>query len=228
MSKSLDGTQLATFLLLGEDASACEIRAPQTASLGKLLRIAEGQTKAKVLFLADAKGVASIPMSDRKEVLSLESSAPPGFVAEVKAAEGSSIEPTVVIQVQAKFGGAMNAELGRRKEQVSALLDEMNELFAAAEYQSRMRSCADRQELLKEVKSVQFRVLPKYGMEASEKGTMIMATWISVVQSLEGLQSKVDLSMEMSGIKNLGKLPATRKGVAQAPQGNSKRIASKA
>lgn len=229
VSKALEEAQLATFLLWGEDGSGCEIRAPQTASLGRLLRIAESQTKTKVQFSMGAKGVASIPMSDRKEVLGLESSAPYGFTIDVKFAEGSRIEPTVVIEVQAKFGlpGAMNSELARRKEQVSALLDEMNELFADSGYQSRVRSCGDRQELLKEIKAVQFGVLPKYGIEASEKGTMVMATWISVVQHLEGLQKKVDYSMEMSGVKNLGKLPASSTGLA-APMSSPKRIASKA
>lgn len=55
---------------------------------------------------------------------------------------------------------------------------------------------------------MQFEVLPKYGIEASEKGTSIMAVWIGSVQKgLKDVEEKVALSMHLSRVAYAATLP---------------------
>ncbi|CAJ1329619.1 unnamed protein product [Effrenium voratum] len=54
--------------------------------------------------------------------------------------------------------------------------------LACMRYQKAVESCEDRRSLLKETRHIQFEVLPKFGIEASEKGTSIMAAWIGAAQ----------------------------------------------
>eukprot|EP00913_Durusdinium_trenchii_P019238 g18080.t1 len=81
-------------------------------------------------------------------------------------------------------------------------------------YQKAVELCEDRRSLLKEARSVQFEVLPKYGIEASEKGTSIMAAWIGSVQMQNGIkdvEEKVGLSMHLSRMAYSAKLPLVKK-----------------
>eukprot|EP00435_Cladocopium_sp_Y103_P022324 s52_g5.t1 len=81
----------------------------------------------------------------------------------------------------------------------------------ALRYQQASEACEDRRSLLKETRNVQFKVLPKYGIEATEKGTSIMAAWIgSVQQGIRDIEEKVALSMHLSRVLYISKLPLVK------------------
>merc|ERR1712060_31095 len=119
---------------------------------------------------------------------------------------------TAIMNVSAKFKNKnndlnVNKRLLERIEQVTKLLDEMNELFAKESYQEEVKKCTDRRGVMRTARSVHFKVLPEYGIEATEKGTAMMASWISCVQQHRPIQERVDKSMDISGVKNMILLP---------------------
>ncbi|CAE7248824.1 unnamed protein product [Symbiodinium sp. CCMP2592] len=84
-------------------------------------------------------------------------------------------------------------------------------------YQKAAEGCEDRRSLLKETRNVQFEVLPKYGIEATEKGTSIMAAWISSAQNgIKDVEDKVAASMHLSRIAYASKLPLAKNKAKEA------------
>ncbi|CAE8584514.1 unnamed protein product, partial [Polarella glacialis] len=199
----------ATFILWGSEGGV-ELRAPKGTSVGRLLRLAELEGMS-VQFSQETQAVIIQPMSNRCETVSIDQTVPLSFFQELKDAEGSDLQATAVLRVAAKFSSShqsnLNSVLRRRQEQVGELLDEMNQLFGEPGYQRSVRACEDKRGVIKEAKKVQFQVLPKYGIEANDKGLALMATWIATVQHLGDLQAKVDRSMDISFFMHMGKLP---------------------
>lgn len=80
---------------------------------------------------------------------------------------------------------------------------------------------------MKETRNVQFKVLPKYGIEATEKGTSIMAAWIgSVQQGIKDIEEKVALSMHLSRVLYISKLPLVKSKATLAEEEASTRSQS--
>eukprot|EP00413_Alexandrium_margalefii_P015608 CAMPEP_0204540984 /NCGR_PEP_ID=MMETSP0661-20131031/17893_1 /ASSEMBLY_ACC=CAM_ASM_000606 /TAXON_ID=109239 /ORGANISM="Alexandrium margalefi, Strain AMGDE01CS-322" /LENGTH=212 /DNA_ID=CAMNT_0051547653 /DNA_START=8 /DNA_END=642 /DNA_ORIENTATION=- len=103
---------------------------------------------------------------------------------------------------------SLNKTLYQRYRNVIQMLEEMNAGFDVPAYQERAFTCASRRELTEHVRKVQYAVLPKFGMEAAEKGTVIMTAFINSVQRLPDVQYLVDRSMELSCVKLMQQLPA--------------------
>jgi hypothetical protein len=114
----------------------------------------------------------------------------------------------VLILRNGKFAnGLRNAKLEERVQKVSNLLDDVNELFANTEYQVNVRNCIDRRSVIKMARSVQYEVLPKYGFTANEKGTVVMAMFTSSAALGPGMHEKIERSMRLSYVGQVGHLP---------------------
>ncbi|CAE7038396.1 unnamed protein product [Symbiodinium sp. KB8] len=216
----------ATYVLWGQEGG-CEIRAPFGTCLGRLLRLVETQGRMTVEFKPDVVGIVKQAMGPRTEPLTLERSVPMDMYQEVKVGDGAKLEVTAIIRVMAKFSGgsssvggfSLNAPLAMRVDQVCKLLDEVNHAFSQPEYQKAAEGCEDRRSLLKETRNIQFEVLPKYGIEATEKGTSIMAAWISSAQNgIKDVDDKVAASMHLSRIAYASKLPLAKNKAKEALQ----------
>ncbi|CAJ1421881.1 unnamed protein product, partial [Effrenium voratum] len=86
-------------------------------------------------------------------------------------------------------------------------------------YQKAVESCEDRRSLLKETRHIQFEVLPKFGIEASEKGTSIMAAWIGAAQGgIKEVEAKVAASMHLSRVAYIAKLPLVKNKATPEPE----------
>mmetsp|Transcript_41618 Transcript_41618/g.99111 ORF Transcript_41618/g.99111 Transcript_41618/m.99111 type:complete len:845 (+) Transcript_41618:33-2567(+) len=214
----------ATYVLWGQEGG-CEIRAPFGTCLGRLLRLVETQGRMTVEFKPDVVGIVKQAMGPRTEPLTLERSVPMDMYQEVKVGDGAKLEVTAIIRVMAKFSGgsssvggfSLNAPLATRVDQVCKLLDEVNHAFSQPEYQKAAEGCEDRRSLLKETRNIQFEVLPKYGIEATEKGTSIMAAWISSAQNgIKDVDDKVAASMHLSRIAYASKLPLAKNKAKEA------------
>lgn len=214
----------ATYVLWGQEGG-CEIRAPFGTCLGRLLRLVETQGRMTVEFKPDVVGIVKQAMGPRTEPLTLERSVPMDMYQEVKVGDGAKLEVTAIIRVMAKFSGgsssvggfSLNAPLAMRVDQVCKLLDEVNHAFSQPEYQKAAEGCEDRRSLLKETRNIQFEVLPKYGIEATEKGTSIMAAWISSAQNgIKDVDDKVAASMHLSRIAYASKLPLAKNKAKEA------------
>lgn len=214
-----DETMQATYILWGE-SGGCEVQAPFGTCLGRLLRLASQCMT--VEYKQDVMAEVKQAMGPKTEFLSADRCPPMELYQEVKLPEGSGMQVTAILRVQARFsngsstinGFSLNAPLATRVQEVCKLLDEVNLGFSKPEYQKAVELCEDRRSLLKEARSVQFEVLPKYGIEASEKGTSIMAAWIGSVQMQNGIkdvEEKVGLSMHLSRMAYSAKLPLVKK-----------------
>lgn len=111
-----------------------------------------------------------------------------------------------------KFKSGLHPSLAARCKQVSHMLDDMNQLFSRQEYQDQVRKQVDRKGVTQMVKEVQFAVMPKYGVAATDKGVFAMQalTGIGIMGSKE-IQKKADDSMEFSYMIESFKLPAMTK-----------------
>jgi len=214
---------VVTFVLWGNQGG-CEIRAPYGTCLGRLLRLAEMEDGISVEFTKETKAVSWGYGGRRQDELRLHDCCSASNFSEVKAAEGPELHVTVVLTVQANFRNEKHpSNLGpvllRRVEQISSLLSEMNSMFQDDAYQEQAHRCTNRRDLMQLLRTVQFVVLPKYGIEASEKGTLIMAAWIGSAQHVPEVQHQVDKSMELSHAAKMSYLPAVEKPKAKEPQG---------
>lgn len=202
-----------TFILWGEEGGV-EFQAPYGTCLGRLLRMAESEDGVEVEFSKETKAYTRNPMwGSMGDTVKLDRPVPVSGFSELKAAEGPTMQATAMLFVAAKFKNPnhphnLNPLLAKRVEQVSMLLDDMNALFKEETYQEEVKKCTDRRGVMKMAKSVHFQVLPKYGIEASDKGTAFMASWIGSGQNVWDVQGKVDLSMELSYVKQMSHLPA--------------------
>ncbi|CAE7282589.1 unnamed protein product [Symbiodinium natans] len=217
-------TMQATYVLWGVEGG-CEIRAPFGTCLGRLLRLVETQGRMTVDFKPDVVGIVKQAMGPRTEPITLEKSVPMDMYQEVKLGEGSKLEVTAILRVMAKFSGgsssvggfSLNAPLAKRVDQVCKLLDEVNTAFSQPEYQKAAESCEDRRSLLKETRNIQFEILPKYDIEATDKGTSIMAAWISSAQNgIKDVDDKVIASMHLSRMAYASKLPLAKNKAKEA------------
>jgi len=221
-----DESMQATCILRG-DGGACEFRAPFGTCLGRLLRLAQRQVGMNFSWTQDLTAHAVQTMGSKSEKITADRSIPIDLYQEVKRGEGDGIEVMAILIVDAKISGGsnsvatdgynLNPALAKRLEQVSNLLDEMNLLFSDPAYQAAVRKCEDKKSVIAKARAVQFKVLPKYGIEASERGTAVMASWIGAVQSL-GLQQKVDASMHLSYFSHMAHLPLVKAATSVAPQ----------
>jgi len=227
-------TMQATYILWGVNGG-CEFQAPFGTCLGRLLRLAQSLTGMKLEYAQDVKAEVKQVMGPKTEILTAERSVPMELYQEVKLSEGSEMQVTAIMRVQANFsdgsttvsGFNLNAPLAKRVDQVCKLLDEVNSGFGKTEYQQAAEACEDRRSLLKEARSVQFKVLPKYGIEATEKGTSIMAAWIgSVQQGIKDVEEKVALSMHLSRVLYISKLPLVKSKATPAEEEVSTRSQS--
>jgi len=218
-------TMQATYILWGTD-SGCEIKAPFGTTLGRLLRLAQCQGGMTVDFKQGVVAEVRQAMGAKTEVLTTERSVSIDMYQEIKLGEGSETQVTAIMKVAATFSGGtsyggfnLNAPLLKRVQQVSALLDDVNERFSKPEYQKAVESCEDRRSLLKETRHIQFEVLPKFGIEASEKGTSIMAAWIGAAQGgIKEVEAKVAASMHLSRVAYIAKLPLVKNKATPEPE----------
>lgn len=229
-----DEMMQATYILWGIDGG-CEVRAPFGTCLGRLLRLAQSQTGMKLEYTQDVTAEVKQVMGPKTQSITAERAAPMELYQEVKLPEGSEMQVTAVMRVTAKFsnghatvgGFNLDAPLAKRVDQVCKLLDEVNVGFSQPEYQKASEACEDRRSLLKETRNVQFKVLPKYGIEATEKGTSIMAAWIgSVQQGIKDIEEKVALSMHLSRVLYISKLPLVKSKATLAEEEASTRSQS--
>lgn len=206
-----------TFILWG-DSGGCEIRAPYNTSLGRLLRLCQLEEGASVEFSQDSKGVTLGWGGRVLAKFRLDEAAPASCFSEVKAAEGPDLQVTASIKVQQatfrheKEPFNVNPLLKQRVENVLALLAEMNARFEDPVYQDEVMSCTSRREVMQQLRSVQYAVLPMYDIEASDKGTLVMSSWIGCVQAfVPDVQEQANKSMEVSRVRRMSELPAVAK-----------------
>eukprot|EP00931_Biecheleriopsis_adriatica_P037599 TRINITY_DN21556_c0_g1_i1.p1 TRINITY_DN21556_c0_g1~~TRINITY_DN21556_c0_g1_i1.p1 ORF type:complete len:815 (+),score=142.97 TRINITY_DN21556_c0_g1_i1:166-2610(+) len=214
----LEETMQATYILWGRDGG-CEFQAPFGTCVGRLLRLARTQAGMTLDCPKDVKVTGKQAIGGKTEDLILERSVPMDLYQEVKLGEGSEQQVTAILKVEASFkngshnfgGYSLNATLAKRVEQVCQLLDEVNVLFSDPSYQSSVKMCEDRRSVIKAARTVQFQVLPKYGIEATEKGTSIMAAWIGSSQNgIREVDEKVAISMDKSYVLQMAHLPLVK------------------
>lgn len=202
-----------TFILWGA-TGGCEVRAPYATCLGRLLRLCQMDEGLVIDFSKTAKA-SSWPYGGRKPLeIRLDQPVDTSCFNETKAGEGSQMQVTCVVEVEAAFLNSdrtahyLNPTLLQRVHNVHALVEEMNRLFDNPAYQEQALKCESKKELMEHVRTVQYAVLPKYGIEASDKGTLHMTAFISSAQRVPEVQAQVDRSMGLSCVRLMGQLPA--------------------
>lgn len=196
------------FVMWGKEGSA-EVAAPFGSSPSRVLRLAEMQEGFSVQQLGAR--VWCMGTDGKGQEINVEEAVPACCFREVKSPAGGEMRMLATLIMEARFLDAgvpgVNAELKRRIREVQNLLDDMNALFAAPEYQALVRNCPDRRSVMKTVRTVQYQVLPKYGIEASERGTMIMSVCTSAVEQFPEIQESAHKSMHLSYVGRMGHLP---------------------
>lgn len=207
-----------TFVLWGMwESGGVEIQAPYGSSVGRLVRLAGAQEGASVDFDHTLKGWPQVVVGGAPEVAP-DDPIPVHCFQEVRDGDGKERRLTAVVVVEAQIwvgeddSDNMNGPLRSRCREVETLLDDLNALFEQQSYQDEVRKCRDRRSVHRLAKSVQFQVLPKYGIEATERGTAAMMAFISSCCCGDNwaswaIQEKVDRSMDLSYIKHIDHLP---------------------
>jgi len=209
----------ASFILWGKEG-AVEILAPRSSTLGQLLRRAEASEGLTVSYASNTKALCW--RAGNSEEISLEDAVPLGCFAEAKIPDGSELRSLASLDVDAKFlgesgGFGANALFSRRVEETYSMLEDMNALFSEPSYQEAVKACRDRRSVVKLAREVQFQVLPKYGIEATERGTAVMGHMTSLVQRLPDIGNRAAKSMDLSYIQHMHRLPATEKNSNTSP-----------
>lgn len=197
---------LATFVIWDQFGGGAEIRAPHGTNLGRLLRMVAAQGS-EVAVDNQTCALVSTHFSGVLETVSLDSSVSLGAFAEVKAVDNMQLTAVLTLQGGRFVNGRMNPALEERALKVAGLLDSVNELFADPAYQENVRKCADKRSVMKMARAVQFQVLPKYGIEATDKGAVIMAAFTSSAAFGPGMQEKIQRSMFLSYVGCMEHLP---------------------
>lgn len=211
-----------TYIMFGS-SGGCEIRAPFGTSLGRLLRLAQAEDM-KVELKQDTMALCRLSVTSLP--ISLDGSVPAGLFHNVKAAEGPSLQVTAALWVNAKFASSknehnLNKSLLQRLHQVNSLLDSLNLLFAEPQYQKEARCCTDKKALLQMVQNVQHKVLPNFGIPASERSTAIMTAFIEPLSHMPEVQAKIGRSMDLSFIKELQTKAKTPTGTREISEAKS-------
>mmetsp|Transcript_112716 Transcript_112716/g.291267 ORF Transcript_112716/g.291267 Transcript_112716/m.291267 type:complete len:1123 (+) Transcript_112716:151-3519(+) len=203
----------ASFVLWGTEG-AVELMAVKSSTLGQLLRRAGGSEGVTAPYTMDTKAVCW--HGGKKNELGLEDVVPLACFLDTKMPDGNELRPLVSLEVDIKFldefgNIGANSLFKRRVEETRQMLDDMNALFADPSYQQDVKSCKDRRSVVKLARAVQFQVLPKYGIEATERGTAVLSHMTGIVQRIPEIGSRAAKSMDLSYIQHMHHLPTTEK-----------------
>jgi len=197
----------ATFIMWDHHGGGCEIKAPHRICLGRLIRLAEKEG-IPVEFSRETCGRSIGFGAFNNEEMTLDRSVPIKSFCELKEAQGSTLGVATCLHFSnLRFKDGLNPALAKRIEEVKALLDDMNALFAEKTYQEDVRKCPDKRGVMRMTRQVHFQVLPRHGFEDTEKGTHHMTNFISYCQAHHTVNEKVDQSMDLSYVKHMGHLP---------------------
>lgn len=203
ISKRFNVQPLATFILWDQRGGGAEMRAPLQTSVGRLIRLSEMHG---VLVEMSKSTSADVMVGNHSEHVTLERTLHVKHFNEVKAT-GKEFELTAVLQLRdAIFVNGPNSVLQSRIDSVGLFLDDVNRRFGDAKYQEEVQMCNDRRSVMRMVRRLQNEVLPLYGMEASERGAVVMAQWISTIKQKD-IFDKIALSMHLSFVSRMEHLP---------------------
>mmetsp|Transcript_1069 Transcript_1069/g.4420 ORF Transcript_1069/g.4420 Transcript_1069/m.4420 type:complete len:1047 (+) Transcript_1069:230-3370(+) len=208
------------FILWGRQG-AMELEAPLGTKLGRLLRIAERNDEGiAVSFAGNAQACCN--SGAEPQPLRLDDVVRRSSFMKTKVPGSAEFRLTATLDVEATFldaSGTMcgNAALKHRVVEVMEMLDDVNTRFAEPLYQRSVHACTDRQSIVRLVRSVQFEVLPKYGIEASDLGILYMTQMTNIVQRIPEVSEKAGKSMQLSRMDDAARLPSTPGPISALP-----------